>query len=182
MCLFASDGLGLHLDIFLDPETHTDAHSGHTGSNFELQSKMLQLVSSGGKWQISNSLLTCEWGGPGCLISKDINILQTHTLDTHNNSWQHLASVLAKPLADNLLSGLINALARWMNREMCQFYEILLCLLVFLFPHMVPHICETKKAHDNTVYLTLYEAVKMINYSSTCSCHCFLSLIYCCLS
>lgn len=42
------------------------------------------------------------WGGPDCLSSKDVNILQTHALDTHNNSWQHLAGVLAKPLTDNL--------------------------------------------------------------------------------
>ena len=36
--------LVLHLDFDPSLKTQTDARSGHTGNNFELQSKMLQLL------------------------------------------------------------------------------------------------------------------------------------------
>lgn len=140
VCFFLTNQLGLNLDVFSDPKTHIQYRCAEWKNWQRLWTTKhnVATISSGGKRQISNSLWTCEWGGLSRRISKDINILQTHTLDTHSISWQHLAGMLAKPLADNLLSGLINALVRWMNGEMCQFYGILLCLLVFLLPWCFP--------------------------------------------
>lgn len=132
--------------ILWSKNTHTVyAWNGKTGSDFELQSTMLQLSP---RVENDKSATHCGLGSEAdwaASFQKTSTFCKHNTLDTHNISWQHLASMLAKPLADNLLSGLINALARWMNGEMCQFYEILLCLLVFLLPWCFPFMKAKKK-------------------------------------
>lgn len=55
---------------------------------------------------------------------EDINT-HTHThirIHTDKESWQHPASVLANLPADNLLSGMVNAAARWMNEGKWQVF------------------------------------------------------------
>lgn len=118
----------VHRGIVPDSRSTVDAAADILPAALMYKAKMLQLPSRVENNKSANSLLTCEWGR---LVLKTSTFC-THTLDTHNN-WQHLASVLGKPLADNVLSGLINALARWMNSEMCQFYDIF-WLLVFFSP------------------------------------------------